>query len=125
MACSKYHRVVMMGRLEKIGAFSFAKLLMVVFGLIGLLFGVYYAFGGLLIDIMVSLDWLSAEKMETSGLSNGTLLAFGALLAMPLIGMAFGFFSGLLGAWFYNVFAKKLGGLNVDFKFKNEGNRSY
>ncbi len=111
-----------MGRLEKIGAFSFAKLLTVVFGLIGLLCGVYYSVGGLLIDVMVSLEWLSAEKMETPGLSKGTLLAFGSLLAMPLIGIIFGFVSGLLGAWIYNVFAKKIGGLNVDFKFKNEGN---
>ena len=86
-----------------------------IFGLIGLLFGFFYAFGGLAIDILVSLDWLSAEKMETPGLSVGTILAFGALLGMPLLGMAFGFLAGLLGGVLYNLIAPRFGGLNVPF----------
>ena len=114
-----------MVRLEKLSLFSSAKLLILVFGLLGFACGIYYSFGGLFIDIMVSLGWLTAKKMETPGLSKGTLLAFGALVVMPMIGMVFGFVSGLLGAWSYNICSNRLGALKVDFKFKNEGNRSH
>ena len=53
--------------------------------LAGLCAGILYAFGGLLIDIGVSLGWLLAETMQTPGLSIGTLYAFGALIGIPLI----------------------------------------
>jgi len=53
--------------------------------LLGLCAGILYAFGGLLIDVGVSLGWLAAETMGTPGLSIGTLYAFGALIGMPFI----------------------------------------
>ncbi|MGC6480386.1 MAG: hypothetical protein ACON42_08415 [Flavobacteriaceae bacterium] len=58
-------------------------------GVLGLLFGicagVLYAFGGLIIDLGVSLGWLSGLQMGTPGLSIGTLWAFGALIGMPFL----------------------------------------
>jgi hypothetical protein len=39
----------------------------------------------LLIDTLVSLEYLNPESMGTPGLSYGTILAFGALVGMPLI----------------------------------------
>lgn len=74
---------------------------------------------------MVSYEWLSPEKKGTPGLSSGTLLAFGALLVMPAMGMVFGFVSGMLGALLYNRIAKIFGGLKVDFKIEDESNRTY
>jgi len=62
--------------------------------LIGFVAGIIYSVGGLLIDILVSLTFLSPETMETSGLSYGTILAFGALIGMPII---FGFAGALIG----------------------------
>jgi len=51
---------------------------------LGLVCGVLYSFGGLVVDLL------------TIGLNGGTLLAFGALLGMPLVFGAFGFFCGVL-----------------------------
>ena len=64
------------------------------FFLLGVLAGIIYAFGGLIIDASVSLNWLSSD--ETPGLSSGTILAFGALIGMPLIGAALGMALGLV-----------------------------
>ncbi len=51
---------------------------------LGLLLGVIYAFGGLIIDL------------ATIGLNWGTLMAFGALIGMPAIFASAGFILGLL-----------------------------
>lgn len=72
----------------------------ILFGLLGLVFGMIYAFGGLLVDIAVSLHWISTA--ETPGLSTGTLLAFGALAGMPLLFAAAGFILGIILGILYN-----------------------
>ncbi len=95
--------------IKRLRILPFAIFQMTIFGLIGLLCGVFYAFGGLIIDTMVTLNWLSAEQMETPGLSYGTFLAFGALLGMPLIGLFFGFIAGLFGGMLFNFIAIKIG----------------
>ena len=57
----------------------------------GLVCGILYAFGGALIDLL------------TVGLNAGTLMAFGALVGMPLIfaalGFVFGWVIALLREW--------------------------
>ena len=66
----------------------FARAGLVIGGLIGLALGVLYAFGGLVVDLL------------TTGLNRGTVLAFGALIGMPLIfatiGLAVGGLFGLV-----------------------------
>ena len=81
--------------------------------LIGLLCGIYYSFGGMLIDIGVSYGLLSAERMSTPGLSIGTLMAFGALIGMPLIFMFIGFICGLAQAFSYNLISRLLPSLSI------------
>ena len=103
-----------MTKLKRIHILSFAKFQAIAVGLIGLLCGILYSFGGLFIDAMVTLGWLSPEAMETPGLSYGTVLAFGALIGMPLIGAAIGFAAGLLEAPLYNLFARRFGGIDVE-----------
>lgn len=51
---------------------AFARFQAILFGLIGLLLGMLYSFGGLVLDVSVSMNWLQSE--ETSGLSYGTFL---------------------------------------------------
>ena len=80
--------------------------------LLGLTAGFMYSFGGLLIDLLVSLEWITTD--ETPGLSYGTLLAFGALLGMPLIGALIGLVSGLVGTLVFNLFSKWLGWVNLN-----------
>lgn len=85
----------------------------VVWTLLGLLAGIIYSFGGLIIDTLVSLGWVTTN--ETPGLSYGTVLAFGALVGMPLIGAIIGLASGLLGALLFNLFSKWLGWVILKF----------
>ena len=83
---------------------------------IGVLFGILYSFGGLLADASVSLGILSAEMMATSGLSYGTILAFGALIGMPVIFAIAGFLLGIFEAILYNIFTHWFGSLKIDFR---------
>ncbi len=103
-------------KVRKVHVLQFALFQTVVCGLIGLLCGIFYSVGGLIIDIAVSLDLLSGEAMGTPGLSRGTLLAFGALLGMPLIGASAGFVFGLLEAVIYNLIAHRLVSFKIDAK---------
>jgi hypothetical protein len=85
-----------------------AKLQSLLFGLIGLCFGLYYSVGGLLVDILVSAEILCGDYWGTPGLSIGTLMAFGALLAMPLMTAGLGFVLGLIEGLLFLLFRKWL-----------------
>ncbi len=103
-----------MQKLKKLGVFSFAKLQAVMGAIIGLVLGIIYSFGGLIIDALVTLGWITSD--ETPGLSYGTVLAFGALVGMPIFFTVAGFLLGLLEAILYNLYAKWFGGLRIDFE---------
>jgi hypothetical protein len=108
MFCSQ---AIHMAKLKKIKILSLAKFQSLLFALLGLLAGILYSFGGLLIDTLVTLGWIVSS--ETPGLSHGTILAFGALIGMPLILGAIGFIFGILAAILYNLFAKWFGGIDL------------
>ena len=67
--------------------------------LIGLVLGIIYSVGGLIVDASVTLGWITSA--ETPGLSWGTVLAFGALIGMPIIfaipGVVLGAIAALVG----------------------------
>lgn len=86
---------------RKINLVSFAKQQVTIWALTGLLAGIFYSFGGLLIDALVTIGWITSQ--ETPGLSYGTLLAFGALIGMPIIFASFGLVLGIIGAFLYNL----------------------
>lgn len=81
-------------------------------GFVGLILGILYSFGGLIVDSLVTLEWMTTN--ETPGLSYGTLLAFGALIGMPLIFAVAGFVVGGIGAILFNIVAKWFGGIKID-----------
>jgi hypothetical protein len=93
-----------MAKSKKIKVFQYTKVLTIGFAFLGLVLGVLYSFGGLIIDALVSLEWINSN--ETPGLSYGTILAFGALVGIPAIGAAFGFITGIIGAFLYNFTLK-------------------
>jgi len=101
-------------RIKKIGKLSFAKFQAFLAALIGLVCGILYSFGGLIIDTLVTLGWITST--ETPGLSYGTVLAFGALIGMPIIFAIVGFISGIVTAILYNFYAKWFGGVRIDFE---------
>lgn len=65
---------------------------------------------------MVTMQFLSPEDWSTPGLSFGTVLAFGALIGMPIIFGIVGFFGGIVEALLFNLFTAWFGGLNIDFE---------
>jgi hypothetical protein len=89
---------------KKIKPLTLIKLHVVVMGFIGLIAGILYSFGGLLIDTLVTLGWVVTS--ETPGLSYGTFLAFGALIGMPLIFAIAGLISGIIIALVYSLISK-------------------
>ena len=103
-----------MAKLKRVGVFSSAKLLTIIMACVGLIAGIIYSFGGLIIDTLVTIGWVATS--ETPGLSYGTVLAFGALIGMPLMGAISGFIAGTIGAFLYNLAAKWVGGIEIDFE---------
>ena len=103
-----------MTTVQRIDVLSFAKLHALVAGCVGIIAGTLYSFGGLIIDAFVSLGWIVSD--ETPGLSYGTVLAFGALVGMPLIFAVCGFVAGATVAVLYNCIARWTGGLEIHFK---------
>jgi hypothetical protein len=102
-----------MAKLKKIKILQFAIFQAVLGALLGLLAGILYAFGGLIIDALVSIGWVSTT--ETPGLSYGTVLAFGALIGMPVTFAVFGFVLGLIGAILFNLFARWFRRIDINF----------
>jgi len=100
---------------KKIEILSYAKVQAVLFALIGLLVGILYSFGGLLIDLLVSTGWISHTLASTPGLSYGTVLAFGSLIGMPFVFGVFGFITGIIGAFLYNLVSKLFRRINLNF----------
>jgi hypothetical protein len=105
-----------MTKVEKIGVLSFAKFQAVLTSFLGLIAGILYSFGGLIIDVLVSIGWVSSASASTPGLGFGTVLAFGALIGMPIIFATFGFIIGLIEAFLYNLFARWFGGIDLDIE---------
>ena len=103
-----------MPKVIKIGVLSFARLQALIMAILGLIAGILYSVGGLIIDVFVSIGWVSSA--ETPGLSFGTVLAFGALIGMPIIFAIFGFIAGIIEVFLYNSFARWYGGIELDFE---------
>lgn len=106
-----------MENIKRIGVFSFAKFQAFLGAIIGLICGILYSFGGLIIDVLVTMGWMTSS--ETPGLSNGTILAFGALIGMPIIFSIAGFLLGVTEAILYNFSTKWFNGLKLDFEYKD------
>jgi hypothetical protein len=85
-----------------------AKFTAIIAGFAGIVAGLIYSVGGLLIDALVTYGYVTTN--ETPGLSEGTILAFGALVGMPLYFAFWGFIIGLIGAWLCNWTSKKFNG---------------
>ena len=99
-------------RFKKVEIISLAKLQAIIGCIIGLSLGILYSFGGLIIDTLVTLQWITSD--ETPGLSFGTVLAFGALIGMPLIFLVLGFLLGIIEAVIINLSSKWIGEYSLD-----------
>jgi hypothetical protein len=101
-----------MKKIKKLNPIRVARFHAILFAMIGLFFGVVYSFGGLAIDSLVSLGWITSS--ETPGLSMGTVLAFGSLIGMPIIFTVIGYILGMIGALLFNIVSPLFRGINLD-----------
>ena len=75
-----------------------AKFLATIMGGLGVIAGLIYSVGGLFYDILT-----------TGSVNWGTALAFGAIIGMPLLFSGFGYVTGAIGAFLYNLLAGLFG----------------
>lgn len=71
-----------------------ARIVGVIATYLGLVAGILYSFGGFFYELL------------TGTLNDGTVLAFGALIGMPVIFGAAGVVAGALGAMLYNAIGR-------------------
>lgn len=92
-----------MARVIRLGAVSLARLLALMMASLGFIVGVVYSVGGFLFEL------------GTGTLNSGTVLAFLALLGMPLLFALTGCVAGLILAPLYNLWARFGFGLELEF----------
>ena len=93
-----------MKKTDKIKILAYAKIQTIVMAFVGLVMGLIYSIGGAIYDL------------QTIGINEGTALAFMAILIMPLYFAIFGFLTGIVGAFLYNLYTKKFSGINLNIK---------
>ena len=106
---------------KKINILKYAKFQGLICAFVGLLLGFLYSFGGLAVDALVSFELTDPIIWEdTPGLSKGTLLAFIAIIVMPIYFGILGFIFGIFGAFLFNKLKHPF--KNIDTNFKQENN---
>jgi hypothetical protein len=94
-----------MQRIKSVGVLSCAKMLGVLYGCMGLLLLPFALIAGLA---------SMATQQANSAIGGAAILAFGILA--PVIYGAMGFVFGAIGAWIYNLIAKRLGGIEIQLE---------
>ena len=103
--------------MKKLNILKYSKFQGLICAIIGLLFGVIYSFGGLIVDSLVTLDVTSPIIWDnTPGLSYGTLLAFLSLIGMPLYFGTLGFCFGLVGSFLFNKLYPLFRNMDLNFE---------
>jgi len=99
-----------MAELKKVGVMSVAKVSAVLSAIYGLVMGVFFALSASYLTVLV----------PTAGASAGFFLSFGILsiIVMPIFFAIGGFIGGAVGAFLYNLVAKAVGGIKMEFEGK-------
>lgn len=92
--------------IKRIGLLSIAKLYGAMYGLFGLLFGIFFA-------LLSTVGMIGANDESMFPLAGMGLLS---VILMPLIYGAVGAVLGVIGALFYNLFAKWVGGIEIELR---------
>ena len=98
-------------RLNRIGVGSAAKISGALYGAIGLIFGGIFAMFALL---GAGFAGMAAEQGEAVPAFMGPLFGVGAIVLFPLFYGTMGVVTGAVGAALYNLFARMVGGLELE-----------
>ena len=101
-------------RLNRIGIGSAAKLSGAMYGAMGLIFGV--VFGLLSLLGMGLASQFAADSPEAPPAFLGPLFGVGAIILFPLLYGVMGLIIGAISAALYNLFARMVGGLEVELQ---------
>ena len=93
-----------MAKLKRVGVLSLAKFYTILMGIIGFIFGIFYA----VIIAMGVPDMYSGDPF----LSMGYLI----ILVLPIFYAIIGFIVGAISALLYNLVAKLVGGIDIEFE---------
>ncbi len=97
--------------LQRIGAFSCAKLMGALYALLGLIIGIFFSLFGLL---GAAAGLSGGGEDAAAGALFGALFGVGAIILMPVIYGLMGFVGGLIMAWLYNLVARLTGGIELE-----------
>jgi hypothetical protein len=100
-----------MQRIKSVGILSCAKMMGVLYGCMGLLFIPIALVGGL---ASMAAQQTSGANRAAGAISGAVLMVFGILA--PFIYGGMGFVFGAIGAWIYNLIAKRLGGIEIQLE---------
>ncbi len=87
-----------MVKIMKIGVLSLGKIFGILYGLMGVVMGVFFA--------LISLIF--------GGIATPMMFGIGAVIFLPILYGVLGFIVGVLFAIFYNLTAKWVGGLDIE-----------
>ena len=97
---------------KRVGPMSLAKVCLALYGMIGLIVGVFVA----LIALLGAGIGSSLGDAGSAGPFVGMALGVGAVIVLPILYGVLGFLVGLIGAAVYNVAAGIMGGVEVDLQ---------
>ena len=89
--------------IKKVGVFSVGKIFGLLYALMGLIFGAIFTF--------VSL--LGAMFSQSADGLFGAMFGLGSIIFMPIMYGIMGFISGIIMAFFYNLVAGWVGGIEL------------
>ena len=98
-----------MKEIKKIGVLSLAKIQGLTMALMGLIVGGIYAMIGFIMGLS------GAGSSSLSG-PMGFIFGIGSLVFFPVFYGIMGFVGGAIGAFFYNIIAKWIGGIELEIK---------
>jgi hypothetical protein len=92
---------------KSVGVFSVAKIMGMIYGCMGLIFAPFF----LLIGLMGSMA--GQDKLPFAG-----IFGVGFAVLMPVLYAVMGFIGGAIGALLYNLFARWLGGIELQLELR-------
>jgi hypothetical protein len=98
-----------MVQLKKIGIYSCAKVMGILYAAVGLIFGVFISLFSLALGSL-------AHNMGESGGFFGALFGVGSIIILPIFYGVLGFVAGAIMAWVYNMVAQSFGGVEMEFE---------
>lgn len=95
---------------RRVGVLSVGKVMGVLYALLGLIIGAFFA----LFSLLGAAAGLA--NSETSGAVFGLLSGVGSIILLPLFYGILGFVFGLISALLYNVVARLIGGVELELE---------